>query len=331
MILSSEGERKKTLGLPAAAPTSASREGTASVNYRWSAFILLALVATCHAAPNSSSRSPAEAPHQDIAKAKVEPGPPAPAPRPEPTADTAPSTDDASVSLSISVPVAPIELGHPLPLRVEFKNDGAETTTFREPPRTWELVLLVDPEGPGNTSQVSFGKLFYDDYGGLKRHTIEQAAEISLEPGEVYAFVEDVGSRWPQLFSPGAKALQVIDRRATLAAKSNVVSVQVVFTEASMPKLFEFAERPSSSTDPAHKSSEDGHVRETRQFAARWIAEIQPGFQLDPEAMNATALQQNSAAVARARALWAKQAGSPEIRAKMDAINRSAGQGTRRK
>lgn len=183
-------------------------------------------------------------------------------------------------------------------------------------------------EGPGAPPAIPFGKIFYETHGGSARRTIEDAARVSLQPSEVYAFVEDVGTRWPQLFSPGTHQLQVIDRAVTPAAESNVISVQVVFTEASMPKLFEIAERWLTEADRAWQSSEAGFIGEARQFAARWIAELQPGFRLVADANDPAAERQNRVAVAAARARWTQQAGSPKTLAKISEINRGAGQGS---
>jgi hypothetical protein len=197
--------------------------------------------------------------------------------------------------------------------------------TFREPARTWELALLVfGPEAAGASSPTPFGKIFLTRYDGKERRTVEDAAEISLGPGETYTFVEDVGTRWPHLFVPGMRQLQVIDRSDAGATESNVVSVQVLFAEASMPKLFDFAERSMGERDPARHSSEDGFVITTRQFAASWIARIQPGFQLDAAAPGPAAEARNRAAVAQARALWVRQEGTPEMLAKIEEINRSS-------
>jgi hypothetical protein len=229
-----------------------------------------------------------------------------------------------ALSIHISLAETQAQLGHPIALRVEFKNEGAVARTFREPARTWELALLVfGPEGPRASAPAPFGKIFLTNYDGKERRTVEDAAEISLGPGETHTFVEDVGTRWPHLFVPGMRQLQVIDRSDAGARESNIVSVQVLFAEASMPKLFELAERSTENRDPARQSSEDGLVVTTRQFAANWIARIQPGFQLDAAAFDPAAEARNRAAVAQARALWARQEGTPEMLAKVKEINRS--------
>lgn len=297
------------------------------MRWRGSLLAVFAAVAACRATPAGSDRPAAQTPtHPDTTSAT-------PAPAPHPPASSTPVTPvvptasprDTSLTIGISLPATQIELGSPLPLRVEFKNEGATATTFKEPPRTWELALLAfGAEGPEATPAMPFGKMFYETHGQLARRTLEEAADISLEPGAVHSFVEDVGTRWPQLFPPGVRQLQVIDRRHTMVMRSNVVTVQVVFAEASLPKLFEVVERPLSQTEAWRgQSSEDGRIHEARQYAARWIAEFQPGFEFDPEE------QPSRAAVARARALWEQQRGTPEVRAKIEAINRSAAQGAK--
>lgn len=201
-------------------------------------------------------------------------------------------------------------------------------TTFREPARTWELALFVwGPEGPRSVgAATAFGKIFYSNYNGVERRGVEDAAEVSLAPGATHAFVEDVGMRWPHLFGPGVHNLQVINRTDAREIESNVISIHVRFTEASMPKLFDLAERSLGDYSPSNHSSEAAMVVSARRFAAEWIAYMQPGFQLDPNAAGPAAEEMNSAAVAEARALWAHHQGDPEVTERMDLVNRPASQ-----
>lgn len=280
----------------------------------------------CRATPNTSSNHSPEPSHSSLETHATSTDTPLASP-PTLSGQATTTTNAMAISIHISLEAEQAQLGHPIPLRVEFKNEGSSAVTFLEPARTWELALQVGrPDGAPEGTAAPFGKIFYTNYNGLERRSVEDAAEVSLAPGETHYFLEDVGTRWPHLFGPGTHRLRVINRIDPGEIASNVVSVQVLLAEASVPKLFEFAERSLGEHSSTNQSSEDGMVVATRRFAAEWIAYLLPGFELDPTAAGPEAEAKNHATVAEARAAWARQQRNPEMFEKIKLVNRRASQ-----
>lgn len=282
------------------------------------------LLAACQATPSAGNgKAPTEGrPNDDVIRTEAPSAQElAPTVPPGQHAAPGPSTRTMAVSIHISLEETQFQCGHPIPLRVEFRNDGATATTFRQPERTWELALVVGAPG---TEPAPFGKTFVSNYGGVFRRSIEDADEITLAPGETYAFVEDVGTRWPHLFPPGARQLYLIDRRDSGEVVSNTVSAQILFAEEALPKLFELLERKLPDPHAPTKSSEEALVVTIRQFAADWIGKLVPGFQLDVTPSDAAAEARYQSSLAEARSYWEQHRGSPSVLAKIQEINRQA-------
>lgn len=199
-----------------------------------------------------------------------------------------------------------VHLGESIPLEVIYANQGSQPLSFRDPARTWEVMLSVVEPG-GETKQMSFGRMFHTQVGELSRVTIEDAEQIALAPGGAHRFTEDLWARWPELWQPGRAMLQVIDQSDDAETlRSNALALDVTFSAASVPIMLALA-RSSTADERA------------RRVAADWLGRLHP---FGP-ATDAPVDSQ----IADARALdmwehwWTQMRYKPEVAAAFASIN----------
>lgn len=228
------------------------------------------------------------------------------------------------IQITVSTPETQYQLAHPLPLKVTYTNQGHSAVTMREPERTWEVALVVSLPGSGTLEgQAAFGKLFYTNYQGVERRSIEDANDVTLAPGQSYSFSEDIGSRWPHLLGPGKRQLKVIDRTVEPALESNAVEVHLLIAPESVPPLLHLAEHSKGSNDPNAVSSEDTAALANREFAVKWLAEIHPGFTLRIPSPDAATEARNLAEVTRLREWWQRSQDDLELLNRIIELNRT--------
>jgi hypothetical protein len=71
-------------------------------------------------------------------------------------------------------------------------------------------------------------------------------------------------------------------------------------------------------------SSEDVKEPTLREFAARFIAAVRPGFELPVPSPDAQAETRKQAAIARARAWWDQHQDSPQVLSKLVELNKAS-------
>jgi hypothetical protein len=279
----------------------------------------------CTRKPTAAEGAPIEA--GPAASARAESTPPASsAPGASPASnDARPKDRTMALRITISTPEKQYQLAHPIKLHVEYTNTASAPVTFREPPRTWEVAIVVmRPGSDAVERQAAFGKTFYTRQGGMERRSIEDADDVTLASGQSYGFTEDVGTRFPHLFEPGNWVIKVTDRSGAETIESNTLPLHIVIAKESLPRLLDLAEKSTGPSDPNSMSSEDVTAVTIREFAARFIAEIHPEFELQVPSPDAQTEAQNQAAVARARAWWDRHQDSPETLAKLVELNRAS-------
>ena len=123
----------------------------------------------CRATPNTSSNHSPEPSHSSLETHATSTDTPLASP-PTLSGQAATTTNAMAISIHISLEAEQAQLGHPIPLRVDFKNEGSSAVTFLEPARTWELALLVGgsdgaPEGTATpaTSDTTAGRPTVDN------------------------------------------------------------------------------------------------------------------------------------------------------------------------
>jgi len=168
--------------------------------------------------------------------------------------------------IQITLPVHELYLGEAMPLEVVYANRGDRPLSFREPARTWEVMLAVTGPG-GEAEQVSFGRLFYTEQGDRSSVSIEPAQQIALAPGGEHRFHEDLWARWPELWQPGRTMLYVLDQSDDAhTLQSNAISLEISFSAASVLPLLALARSPDTR-------------KGARIVAAEWLGRLHP---LDP-------------------------------------------------
>lgn len=213
------------------------------------------------------------------------------------------------VAIALSAEDHLYPLGGPIPLAIAYRNGSAQVHAMREPEKTWEVKLLLD-NAEQDGVDLPFGRITYHRYGDLERRVIEDAAVVELAPGQVHAFGEDLGLRWPQFVVPGRNAVQVKDESDDAATRlSNKIVLRVTFDDTTVPLLLDQAVAADASED-------------LLLTAERWIDLLKPDFQLtaggDPAAVAARQQQ-----VQAARDWWNRERGSAPVRARISEINQN--------
>jgi hypothetical protein len=175
------------------------------------------------------------------------------------------SSDAKEIRVSVDRPKA--VLGESVVLEATYVNRGTRTLTFRDPAKTWEVMLALKlPEG--SEQRAHFGRIFRRESEGISMQVVEDADEVELAPAATHKFTEDLWQRWPALIRPGRSVLRVIDRTSDQhTVTSNSVELLVAFTEESVPRLVQVAGDEKAPT-------------ETRQVAVEWLARLRPGLKL---------------------------------------------------
>ena len=217
------------------------------------------------------------------------------------------STSQKEIRVSLSQPKA--VLGGAILLEAEYVNRGGQKLTFRDPAKTWEVMLAIKlPDG--SEQRAHFGRIFRRDTGTVSRQVVEDAEEVELAPGAAHKFTEDVWQRWPGLVRPGRSTLRVVDRTSDAhTVTSNAIELLVTFTEESVPRLVELARDEKVPT-------------ELRQVAVQWLARLRPGLTLTFEHPTAEQTRANQAALDDFSAWWGANKGGKRTNEAIAQINR---------
>jgi hypothetical protein len=202
-----------------------------------------------------------------------------------------------------------VVLGEPIVLEAEYVNRGGQKLTFRDPAKTWEVMLVIK-RPDGSEQRAHFGRILRRNVGAVSRQVVEDAEEVELAPGAAHNFTEDIWRRWPALVRPGRSTLRVVDRTNDAhTVTSNAVELLVTFADDSVPRLVELARDEKAPT-------------EAREVAVQWLTRLRPGLTLALEHPTAEQNRANQAALDDFTAWWGANKGGKSTSDAIARINR---------
>lgn len=221
------------------------------------------------------------------------------------------SNADSNKQINITTLKKQYEAGGSIPIIVTYTNQGSEPISFRDPEKTWEVKLKVINQNAGE-KQVPFGRIFFYQGNGFQRTTIEDAKEISLNPGQSHTFNPDIGKRWVELFPPGQLTVRIVDKSDdSETVTSNSIELPIVFTPNSFVSLLNIVPDNDYSLD-------------SRMFAVHWVGQLYPGFRVYLQEPTEAQEAANRRMVQDARNWWATNQQNPEVLKKIAEINMTA-------
>jgi len=213
--------------------------------------------------------------------------------------------------ITISTSRSQYEVGGSIPLNISYLNPGEGKLTFRDPARTWEVKLAVWCQSTGEM-QVPFGRKFFYQGENYQRISIEDADEISLNPGQRHTFEPDIGKRWVGLFPPGQLTVRIVDESDdSETVTSNSIELHIIFTPNSFVSLLNIVPDNDYSLD-------------SRMFATHWVGQLYPGFRVYLQEPTEAQEAGNRRMVQDARNWWATNQQNPEVLKKIAEINMAA-------
>ena len=223
------------------------------------------------------------------------------------------AVDDLGKVINIALLDEEFVVGGSIPLTIVYINRGNDTISFREPAKTWEVMLNVvyaDEE----KEVVSFGRIFHKKVsGGIERTTIEDAETITLKNNEQYKFSYDISKRWPALFPPGKHLFFVLDRSDDAKThRSNTVEICVYFDVSSISNLLGIVADKDISLDAG-------------SFAVSWIRKFYPGFTIYLETPTEEQRVINKKIIQEFKTWWKANKNTEHVRNKIAEINTTAG------
>jgi hypothetical protein len=223
---------------------------------------------------------------------------------------TTPATAVPPREIQIAAPPKTM-LGAALVVEVVYRNAGPDPVQFREPAKTWEVMLAAN-HGDAPPELRPLGRILHRESGGVSRQVLEPAQVVRLDPGGEHRFSFDVWERWPELIEPGKLRLRIVDQtKDSATAVSNRVEVRVLFAESSVPALLDLVRSDSSSP-------------EAREFAARLLRQLRPDFEVVPEASTDADHAANRSAAAAFESWWSAHKADRTTKEIIARINGSA-------
>jgi hypothetical protein len=218
---------------------------------------------------------------------------------------------NARKQITISTPRSRYEVGGSIPLNVSYLNGGKEKLTFRDPAMTWEVKLAVSSQETGET-QVPFGRKFFYQGEDYQRISIEDADEISLNPGQQHIFALDIGKRWMELFPPGQLTVRIVDKSDdSETVASNSIELAIVFGPNSFANLLNIV-------------PDDDYSLDSRMFAVQWVGQLYAGFRVFLQEPTQAQQAENRSMIRDAQSWWQANQQNPEVLKKIAEINMAA-------
>jgi hypothetical protein len=205
-------------------------------------------------------------------------------------------------------------LGEEIQFFVTYNNNSSSPDTFRDPAKTWEVMLEVTKLSDSSVDRLPFGKMFVKtSQQGIVSQYAEPAEEIVIKPKDKYLFVPDTYKKHLNIFGPGEYRLRVIDRTSdeeTLS--SNEIKFAVEVTESSVEYLMEIFSDESQSLD-------------NRDFAGKWIKSLYPDFSYEMENLTDDQKKTNAQNIGKIRIWRESHPDDPELLMRIKVINSQAG------
>jgi hypothetical protein len=224
--------------------------------------------------------------------------------------DTVMAAEQRSSGIELSTQVTEFIVGGAIPVKILYRNISPVRVEFKEPPKTWEMRFRV-VRGETSPEDRPFGRMSsYTTSTGIERRTVEAAKLIRLDPRQEATFDDDIGTRWPELFSPGVVRVRVVDLHDELwRTASNQLTWRIVFKLESVDHLLAILANVKSTSD-------------AKQFAMKWLITLKPNFHFDVERDDAATTHANVIALDNYRKWWTEIRNSDSVAKQLAAINR---------
>ena len=205
-------------------------------------------------------------------------------------------------------------LGEQIDIEVLYENNSSNPVTFRDPAKTWEVMLEVFNLSDSSTQRLPFGKIITKtNKFGIQSEAQEPADDITIKPKEVYQFTAPIYAQHLNIFSPNMYRMKVIDRtNDSVTLTSNELELTVEATNNSFKLLIAICSDENQSID-------------NREFSVSWLREFYPDFEYTVE--NPTKKQQsfNNKMINDVTVWWETAKDSPDLAKTIIAINTQAG------
>jgi len=205
-------------------------------------------------------------------------------------------------------------LGEQICLEVKYQNIGNISFTFRDPAKTWEVMLEVVNLSDSSTQRLPFGKIISKiDTFGIRSEAQEPADDITIKPQEYYQFSPPIYKQHMNIFGPGIYQMKVIDcTNDDETVISNVMDITIEAKKVSFEYLITIC-------------SDDNQSIDNREFAVRWIKEIFPDFAYKLEDSTEKEKMLNEKMIEKSIEWWRRHKDNSDVSKNILSINTRAG------
>ena len=217
-------------------------------------------------------------------------------------------TEKTTRSIELHFSKQMVSLGEELKFMVTYHNHSDKTIEFKDPGKTWEVVLEFKNLNNNGMQRIPFGRILTDTSpDGLTSQSAEPADIIVLKPKQKYCFIPETFTRHADLFEPGKYQMRVIDRSNDLETlESNTIEIVVEVNRLSFENLVALY-------------SDTEHTDHTKEFAWHWIKELNPEFK--DSSLNIS----DSSILSKFLLKWQDAKNSPEITERIKLIHMQKG------
>ncbi|MBI3776147.1 MAG: hypothetical protein HY273_11455 [Gammaproteobacteria bacterium] len=221
------------------------------------------------------------------------------------------AAEQSSQGITLSADATEYVVGGAIPVKLAYLNTTPNPVTFKEPLKTWEVQFRAARNATPPEDRP-FGKMSsYTTPAGVERRTVEAAKPVTLDPGKQAAFEYDVGTRWPELFSPGQVRVSVVDLHGEpWRTVSNELTWKIIFTAESVDHLLAILGSAKSTADAKH-------------FAVYWLHTLDTDFQFNLEHDAVEIKKANQAALKKFKKWWVANRDSDAVAQLLAANNRT--------
>lgn len=218
------------------------------------------------------------------------------------------------VSIVLKVSKQEFALGENVSIDVTYRNDNDSNCIFRDPAKTWEVMLYVQKKSESQVHRFPFGKIISKtDSLGITSESVEPADDITIGPKEMYTFYPSTYGERLSIFDPGIYTLKVVDRTDDEATRnSNELEIIVKATEASFEMLLAICTDERNSQD-------------NREFAVYWLRHFHSDFGYSVSASTEQQKELNKKMIIDMHAWWSENKGTSEVKKTIFLINKQAG------
>ncbi len=199
-------------------------------------------------------------------------------------------------------------------IEVIYANGKNREISFRDPAKTWEVMLHIIGEKDEILQRLPFGKIIRKtNHFGLIRTLKEDADTITLMPGKQYKFKYDIHPGFLYIFHPGKYTFVVVDRADdAVTYTSNKIEVPVYFKMDSIPNLLNIV-------------SNGDYTYESRLFCLEWLKKFDPDLDLNFKEPDKEEIISNKTKIEKFKIWWEENKNNEEIAAKITNFNRLTG------